>query len=223
MSRKFTLIELLVVIAIIGILASLLAPALKQAREKSRIAVCKNQLSQIGLAATMWSDDNDFWTVSRLWSHPGNGASLSPYTKTSRLDAQSSFSGLYHCPSLTRDMLEGTSKQSYQNCSYAVNSKSVVGPEHRVQSERNIRGGYKLSQINAPARKVYFAESTKVEFFNNTFSSWITEGPSRWHPPLNGGIGKSNIYWFDGHVSIEPGDFVVRGDWWDYYCDPDSN
>ncbi len=59
--RLFTLIELLVVIAIIGVLVSILLPALKTAREKGRNVVCMNQLRQLGLAVSMYQNDNDGW------------------------------------------------------------------------------------------------------------------------------------------------------------------
>ncbi len=68
--RVFTLIELLLVIAVISILASMLLPALNQARGRARATTCLNNMHQIGKGFMSYMDDNKNYLIFGGYVNP---------------------------------------------------------------------------------------------------------------------------------------------------------
>lgn len=130
--RGFTLVELLVVIAIIGILVSLLLPAVQSAREAARRMQCGNNLKQVALAMHSYHAAHETlppgsisWGVSVTWA-----VRVLPFLEQQNAYDKVSFSDLYYtgpnddfmkqrfavytCPSDTkRSRTNGWTKHNY--------------------------------------------------------------------------------------------------------------
>src|SRR5262245_12737606 len=103
MRRAFTLVEMLVVIAIIGVLVSLLMPAVQAAREAARRIQCQNHLKQLALAVNNYADTMRVFPASGIVNtalfdyDPKSGTMFSwvvlilPYMEQQNLHSQFNF------------------------------------------------------------------------------------------------------------------------------------
>jgi prepilin-type N-terminal cleavage/methylation domain-containing protein/prepilin-type processing-associated H-X9-DG protein len=108
----FTLAELLVVIGIIGLLVTLLLPAVQAAREAARKASCKNNLRQIGIALHNYHDSLRSLPPGcvewRSWNSPPSrrqfawSAMLLPYLEQSNLHQQINWNKPFDAPENAR-------------------------------------------------------------------------------------------------------------------------
>lgn len=80
-AASFTLVELLVVIAIIAILAAMLLPALRGARDAAHRAACMGNQRQIGAALINYAGDSDgkFPLTGNIIANPPNSMVVLPW------------------------------------------------------------------------------------------------------------------------------------------------
>jgi len=201
----FTLLEVMVVIAIIAILAALLFPTLRNAKEKARRTACAGNLRQINLGLRMYSDDSSDKAPRTPGTTNSPGISWSGYKTLMKsylgINGRSSPQDkIFACPKDTfyydvggrfQYVPQSLHEQPPDYLSYAFN-----GGNARTNSNAPGIAGRLISSIKNPTKTVLVAEA----------SAFI---PYSWHQPkpptLNGTPMFDNalnvVSFVDGHVS----------------------
>ena len=220
------------VIAIIALLAALLLPALRTAREMGRRAKCLGNTRQIGLATQMYLDDHDSafpdypYTTERIAKYLGFRETAGALSV--RLN---NTSHVFYCPSAVGkpEAINETFWEAYLGGAYLHGGgRQCYGYNARLSGRIYAMGATpvtRLHQISAPLSAVFWAADAGSWQFDDIYMGYL--GPYRHGgapanlpadlipKPNAAGINSSFV---DGHA-----EFVVWQKFYKWYVGPPSS
>jgi prepilin-type N-terminal cleavage/methylation domain-containing protein/prepilin-type processing-associated H-X9-DG protein len=139
-SSGFTLIELLVVITIIAILAGILLPSLRAARDKAKQIVCASNLKQIGIGIFTYMNDYNGRLIPLIYD----------YTRVDSVACSGSWRGLLYSGGYIKDpkVFVCPARPNISSIIIALPPPPVGKGGERLSWEPN-DGGYALNRIHS--------------------------------------------------------------------------
>ena len=194
--NQFTLIELLVVIAIIAILASMLLPALANARNTAKANSCLANLKQTTLAAFQFSHDYQDYLVNGNF-HYQNLINNPKTLPGSGWEWPQALTGLKYIANLKLLRCPG----SELGAAVTYGHNSMLGNCSRTEAV--YKGWHKSSQVSRPVETLYFADSQDAA--SSRFTLFAPTWNSAAYMPFyrHGNSKRVNVAWLDGHAGPE--------------------